>query len=272
MRSIQALTWLSLSTLAGCSSLFGSAEHANLTVVWNTQNVDGTQLPCNTNYPMIMVHVMNYSKSTNGNESEFTRLFECSAGQGTWSLPLSGDIEEPGGLYGDDVTGAYDVWISQRDSSGEVARQESQTNHHVDLSTGDKTVTNTFYEDGGYYGVEWEFRGTEVTEDLTCAASGVDTVKVIATNAETKQVTEKSFPCDNRGESHAKYDTNEVIWLSEGSALLGPFKAGMYTYVLKGYTNGVEVATTDEDPGAETMLGLTAPPYYSGYELRVTTR
>jgi hypothetical protein len=261
---------LALTALPGCPA----AEQGSVTTTWKIQKVDGTPVGCNASFSGIVMHVMSYTKHLGGQEEELTQLFDCAAGSGTMTLPLSGDFDSPRGFTAQDVSGKYDVWISQTDSAGEVARQTSKPVLEVDLTTGDKSVTNTLYEDGGYWGGSWDFFGTQVTERFSCAASGVEAVKMVATNVATNAVTTSAaFPCDHHADSHFVRAIGEIIWADEGDAETEILPMGEYSFVFKAFAGGVEVGTSDPEPFTETIRGLTADSgVFSGHQITLTSR
>jgi hypothetical protein len=257
--------------LGGCGIGGGTAE---LTVSWSIRNVDGSEVGCDPSYSSITVHVMNYSSRLEGNEQELTKTFDCAAGMGTWTLPLSGEIpaEDGYGFPATYINGHYDVWISQTDSTGEVIRQSSVTEYFVDLNAGDQTVEHTLYEDGGYLGVSWDFVAeSSASLDLDdCAAAGVDTIEVTAIAEGTGAMTTTRFPCENRV-GHQVYVVAEVQWLDAGSAELPVLAAGEYDVIVRAYMGDTLVGSSDEDPFS-TVEGLNSLPEYSTYDVVITTR
>ena len=268
-RSIAAAV-LGLVALPGCLQ----AEQGSVTTTWNIQKVDGTSVGCDASYSTIKMHVMSYTLHLGGQEEELTELFDCSAGSGTMTLPLSGDFDTPRGFVAQDVSGKYDVWITQTESSGEVDRQTSQPVLEVDLTTGDQSVVNTLYVDGGYWGTGWDFYGTQINTSLTCAASGVETIKILSTNQATNATTTSAaFPCDHRADGHFTRALGETLFPDEGDAETEIMPMGEYKFVLKAFTGGVEVGSSDLDPFSDTILGLTASSgVFDSIRIDVTTR
>jgi hypothetical protein len=231
---------------SGCTA----TEVATLTVNWSIQKVDGTVLPCSTDFPNMLVHVQSYSDTLGANEEDITKLFDCSAGQGTWSLPLSGDMENPNrsGFSSTNVNGKYDVWVSQSEATGTVVRQSAFPTYYVDLTTGDKTVTSTLYENGGYYGLYWGLRSLATSGGFDCAQAAIDTVRLTITNKTTSVPAVTTYPC-LQDEGRNIHEVGKIQG-ERRLVTIGPLQQGTYTAKVEGLlANGTVVGVTDPDNG-----------------------
>lgn len=225
-------------------------EFATLTVNWSIENVDGTVLPCSSNYDQMQIHVQAYAETVNGNEEDIWKMFDCSAGQGSWSLPLSGDQEDPNraGFPSTNVTGKYDVWIAQTEATGTVVNQTSIPTYYVDLTTGDKTVESTLYEDGGYYGLYWGLASLASGSSFDCAPAAVATVRLTVTSLATNETTVTTYPCvhDEGRNIHA---AGKILG-EQRLVTIGPLEQGTYTAQVEGLLeDGTVVGVSDPENG-----------------------
>jgi hypothetical protein len=251
-----ALT-VGLGLLSGCPA---DAEHADLTATWKIQKVDGTEVGCNPAFPTIKVHVHTYTSRLGAQEQERYEYFDCSAGSGTLSLPVSGDIpgDDISGFDAQDVTSRYDVWISQINEADPYdPRQTSIPNFYVDIANG-ATVENILYEDAGYLATRWSFEGMALSSDYSCATGGVDTIELHATNLATNMTTVDKFPCQNIY-GHLGYSLAGQVSSGdgdgEGQSRVLP--AGDYKLIAKAFAGATEIGASDPNPFTERVLPLT---------------
>lgn len=241
---------------------------ASLTVTWSIKNVEGTTVPCGTQYDKIKVHAQAYSAGSGIKTGDpFTKLFDCSAGTGTIELPTSGDADPGnGGFSATDISGRFDAWISQTEASGELARQVSRTTHQLDLSTGNKAFTATLYENGGYRLVSWSLLADSTGDPISCAASGVDTVELTSVNEATGVSTTNRFPC--AGDPYV-FATG---YAAVGGAISSPLVAGRYTFTISAYSNNTKVGTSEPDTDEEVRSQSRINDVENNHFIRISTR
>jgi hypothetical protein len=254
-------------SLTACS---GAGQTADLTVNWSIRNVDGSEVGCDPSYSSIMVHVLTYSDMPGVYDHESTKLFDCSAGTGTWTLPIDGPVREGAD---NDLNGHYDVWISQTDPTGEVARQVSLPEYFVDLTAGDRTVDLTLYEDGGYLAIAWNFSAaSDSSRDLdTCAQAGVDRIEITAVGTETGATSTVTFPCDHQ-RGHEVNTPGTTFWSNVGGGVTPVLAAGEYDVTVRAFMGSVMVGAS-EPTFSERVLDMSQiDEGYSAYNVIITTR
>lgn len=249
---------------------------ANVTVKWSFKKADGTaDTACAAPYNKVRIVSQAYSTTMGGKTGDAfgSALFDCSTGSATLKLQTSGDIANTGGFTPTDVNGQYDIKLVLTEGSGEIEHIVTYA-QKANLASGDKSLTFTFYPNAGFRFVNWAPRAQSTSDLISCAAAGVDTVKLRSTRTHTPDYTPDpvgketvdTFPCTGVA------DVPVTSYGARGGGISSPLEPGYYTFVIEAYSGGTRVGVSEtkteqlvENRGRENGVS-------DGYFLDITTR
>lgn len=239
------LAVIALAALTGCPA--GETGAGTLTVRWKMQNIDGTPAPCPSGYDKMRVSAAGFTEEWRESlptyEVPTVAIFNCAAGTGV--------IELPGGT---DYTGIYSVWFENTDASDSIVYMTDHhfdTGHagdkfHVDVASGDASLTIPMYPKDGFIRLEWSFMGVQVAENLhSCADAGADRIEISFVE-EQGATSMHSFACNDDREGLDLLGSRTV-----GGAVYA-MKAGYYTMRAKAFSGSTQVGDTAPQRAGET--------------------
>jgi hypothetical protein len=241
--------------------------YRDLTVRWSIQAADGAAAACPTNYGKIAVAAAavdgtGYRAGRRGDP--LVAVFDCTAKQGTLRLPALGD--EPFVENGDGTrtttlldgtkttnrspirgaTGQWRVTLYVTEPSGQLIRSPTFT-QDVDLFKGDAAVDFVVNPAAGRMVDSWRIRAKSNLQDMSCAAGGVDTIRVTRYRTRAADYTEipspkpivSTYACDATYESYP--DCSNCV----GAGVSGPLEYGWYTAKVEALAGNQVLGTND---------------------------
>lgn len=147
-----------------------SSDYATISATWTVRTIDNPSISCPPNGTTAAVFAQRVDSSGNlvgtcagaNNISDdcFVDLYNCEDHAGS-SSPLP--------------PATYLVWVSLTDDTGNSVYAQS-TSAYVDVTNVDLTFNATIYDDGGYFGVNWDLVGDSSGNSLTCDEAGASYV------------------------------------------------------------------------------------------------
>jgi hypothetical protein len=224
--------------------------YQNLSVDWSIQKADGTPDTCPPNYGKIKVSLAASNESGIAQNGDLiTTIVDCEAKTATLKLPTSGHVPEVRDAEGNvsrhemtDITGKYVVTLQITEATGEVAWQ-TMLSKDVELRGSDKHLAFVVTPSASQMRAQWRLGAKAAGTALSCAAAGVDKVRVTTKRFELPDQTPdpapppevvETWPCDN-DPAHANC-SNCV-----GSAVTKPLAFGYYKQKLEALSASGEV-------------------------------
>jgi hypothetical protein len=147
----------------------------------------------------------------------------------------------------------YQVWVELTSEGGSNVHAKSLS-AYVDVVDTDKTFTTTLVEDGGYFQFDWDLRGADTNDALTCADAGLAASNPSGIYIQAFLATSQTA------------DGTDIFSCADGTGVTGAYLTGDYDVVIDARTDAetpVGAATKSTsilDKNQVTDLGVVTIP------------